>query len=43
LDALEELKHFVRKLPPETAVELLGGLPSVFGLGGAQSKRFKDA
>ncbi len=40
MNAVEELKHFVRKLPPETAVELLGGLPSVLGLGGGHSKRF---
>jgi hypothetical protein len=31
--AVEELKHFVRALPPQNAVELLGKLPSVLGVG----------
>ncbi len=31
--AVEELKHFVRALPPQSAVELLGKLPSVLGVG----------
>ncbi len=34
IDAVEELKRFVRALPPESTVELLGRLPSVLGLGG---------
>lgn len=34
MDAVEELKRFVRALPPESNVELLGRLPSVLGLGG---------
>jgi hypothetical protein len=33
IDAVEELKNFVRTLPPESAVELLGKLPSVLGIG----------
>ena len=31
--AVEELKHFARALPPQSAVELLGKLPSVLGIG----------
>jgi hypothetical protein len=31
--AMEDLKHFVRALPPQSAVELLGKLPSVLGIG----------
>ena len=31
--AVEELKHFARALPPQNAVELLGKLPSVLGVG----------
>ena len=31
--AVEELKRFVRALPPQSAVELLGELPSVLGIG----------
>ena len=31
--AVEELKHFVHALPPQNAVELLGKLPSVLGVG----------
>jgi hypothetical protein len=31
--AVEELKDFVRALPPQSAVELLGKLPSVLGIG----------
>ena len=31
--AVEELKDFVRALPPQSAVELLGKLPSVLGVG----------
>ncbi len=33
IDAVEERKNFVRTLPPESAVELLGKLPSVLGIG----------
>jgi hypothetical protein len=33
IDAVEELKSFVRTLPSESAVELLGKLPSVLGIG----------
>ena len=33
IDAVEKLKNFVRTLPPESAVELLGKLPSVLGIG----------
>ncbi len=33
VDAVEELRSFVRNLPPETAIELLGKLPSVLGIG----------
>jgi hypothetical protein len=33
IEAVEELKHFVRALPSESAVELLGRLPGVLGLG----------
>jgi hypothetical protein len=33
MEAVEELKQFVGALPPETAVGLLGRLPSVLGLG----------
>jgi hypothetical protein len=31
--AVEDLKHFVGALPPQSAVELLGKLPSVLGIG----------
>jgi hypothetical protein len=31
--AVEDLKHFVRALPPQSAVELLGKLPSALGIG----------
>jgi hypothetical protein len=31
--AVDDLKHFVRALPPQSAVELLGKLPSVLGIG----------
>jgi hypothetical protein len=31
--AVEDLKRFVRGLPPQSAVELLGELPSVLGIG----------
>jgi hypothetical protein len=31
--SVEELKRFVRALPPQSAVELLGKLPSVLGIG----------
>ncbi len=31
--AVEDLKHFARALPPQSAVELLGKLPSVLGIG----------
>jgi hypothetical protein len=31
--AVEDLKRFVRALPPQSAVELLGELPSVLGIG----------
>lgn len=33
IEAVEELKLFVRVLPSESAIELLGKLPSVLGLG----------
>jgi len=33
IDAVEELKSSERTLPPESAVELLGKLPSVLGIG----------
>ena len=31
--AVEDLKHFVRAPPPQSAVELLGKLPSALGIG----------
>jgi hypothetical protein len=33
IEAVGQLKRFVRDLPPERAVELLGQLPSVLGIG----------
>jgi hypothetical protein len=33
IEAVEELRDFIRALPPETTIELLGRLPSVLGLG----------